>query len=657
MARPSVGAALLVVLLAVSASSLRGDAAQTPAPAPPQGAITGVVYDATTGNPVPAATVSLSKTTGGFSFPRSITDSKGRFIFRGLEPSTDYYLGASRFGYEYTRYGWTGPDQSLATADIARVAVAKDQWVSDIRIPLWRPGSISGHAFDERGEPLVGVAVRAFSRQMVSGQEQLVAGNLATTDDRGRYRLSVLRPGQYVVAVLSVQSTVLQTTGETPATRPVGELQSGGIGGGRGATVSMPAINVDPTHRLVVTNFITPPPPSTDRPRAYPATFYPGVPSIADAAALDITYGVDRANIDIRVAPTPAVRVAGRLVMPAGEPPPALLLRLLPAGMERLGFGAEAATTTVEKDGAFVFLNVPPGTYTLLAQATVMDFTTGSTSTRLPEAPGFPGGSASVGSVNAAPGMEYLARSGPATAFYGRALVAVGADPIGDLVVPMRHTSTVSGRLVFPEGLAIPPGLFASVSMEPANGDPALGQPRGELKEGAFTIGGLLGGVYLFSNGLSSNNPTFMGSLRVASVTWQGRDVSVAGLDASAADDFRDVVITLTDKKIVVTGTVTGPAGRASSVVIAFPADRSRWKNFGWNPRSFATARSSPSGVYRFESLPAGDYYVVAVDPKFSDAWVDPKFLTAAVPFAARVTLSWGDTPTVDLQLATVVIK
>src|SRR5262245_27736104 len=648
MRRSSGTAAALALLLAAASSSLRLSARQTSqTPLQPQGAITGIVYDAVTGQPVPAATVTLAHVdTNVVAAPRSITDSQGRFVFRYLEPAADYYLGARRFGYEYTRYGWSGPDQTLATSDIARIALTKDQWISDIRIPLWRPGSISGRVLDEHQEPLVGVAVRAFSQQIVSGHEELVAGDIVTTDDRGVYRISIRKPAKYVVAVLSVQSTVLQTTAEAQATLAIGQLATGGIGGGRGTSVSMPAVNVDSTHRLVVTNFITPPPPSTERPRAYQATFYPGVTSAGDATAIDVTYGSDRTSIDIHVRPVPAVRVSGRLVMPGGEPPPALLLRLLPVGMERLGFGAEAATTQVEKDGTFVFLNVPPGSYTLLAQASVMDFTTGDESTRFPDAPGFPAGGISVGSVNGAPGMGYLARNGAPSTVYGRESVAVGSDPVAEVVVQMRRTATVSGRLVFPEGLVLPDGLSLSVSVEPATGDPSLGQPRGtvDLKQPdrPFTIPGLLGGVYLFS-GVASNNPTLLGSLRVATVTWQNRDVRYAGLDASAGENIRDVVVTLTDKKITLSGTVTNRSGPSASIVVAYPVDRAQWTNFGWNPRNFATARSSPTGAFRLEYLSAGEYYLVAVDPVYSNAWVDPRFLAAAAPLASRITLNWGD--------------
>jgi hypothetical protein len=513
---------------------------------------------------------------------------------------------------------------------------------------------------DERGEPLVGVAVRLFSIANVSGQQQLVAGDIATTDDLGNYRIGGLHPGKYSVAVLSVQSTVLESTPEAPSTLAIGQLATGGIGGGRGTTVSMPAIEVDGKHRLVVTHFATPPPPSSQEARAYPATFYPSALTITDAASLQIGYSDRRTGIDIQVRPVPAVRVAGRLAMPGGEPAPQLLLRLMPVGLERLGFGAEAATTTVDTDGSFVFLNVPAGQYTLMAQASVMDFTTGDASRRFSDAPGFPAGGISVGSTPAAPGLSYLARSGASASAWARTSVVVGARDISDVVVSMRRTATISGRVVLPEALSLPSTTFLSVSVEPATGDPTLGQGRGAVNmtqpDHPFTIAGLIGGHYLIG-GLASNAPELLSSLRVASVTWQGRDVQYAGIDTANTEDIRDVVITLIDKKIAIKGIVTDKDGPAVAGVIAFPVDRARWINFGWSPSNFATTRSGSSGAFSFERLPEGEYYLVAVDRSQINSWVDPKFLAAAVAFAARVSVKWGDSISQDLAMAQVVVK
>ena len=56
-------------------------------------------------------------------------------------------------------------------------------------------------------------------------------------------------------------------------------------------------------------------------------------------------------------------------------------------------------------------------------------------------------------------------------------------------------------------------------------------------------------------------------------------------------------------------------------------------------------------------SIGAGEYYLVAVDKAQIDSWVESRFLTAAAPFAVRLSVRWGDTRTQDLTVAKVVVK
>jgi carboxypeptidase family protein len=656
--RPSLVAAALIA--AGPAGPIAGPGQVPPPPAPVQtpvssspgaagtpGAISGTVVDAVTRRPVVGAVVTLADLDDRLNVvPRMVTDARGRFVFRQLKPSKGYFLGARRFGYAYTRYGWTAPGQSLTIADIARVPIADGQWVSNISIPLWRLAAINGRVVDERGEPVVGVAVRAFSTRRISGQPQLVAGPIATTDDRGVYRLEDLDPDRYIVAVLSVQSTVLGTTEEAAITRAIGELATGGIGGSRGTTVSGPGIDVDGRHRLVLTNFATPPPPGAGQARAYPALFHPAARTAADALPLEITYGDNRTGVDFQLQPVPAVRVSGRLTAPSG-PVPGLLLRLMPAGSERLGFGSEAATTTVDRDGTFTFLNVPEGNYTLLAKASVMDFTTGSASTRFPDAPGFPGGGISVGSFDSAPGLSYLARNGAPSPLSGRMAVSVGEHDIADLVLTLQPAATIRGRVVLESGAQGTTRML--VRAEPADGDPTLGQPMGETtpNDSSFTIDGLIAGRYVLRTSAS---------MGIVSVMSAGKDLRDAGLDVSAGQNIDDVVVTLTDKLATIQGNVAGRPG-STTAVIAFPAERQQWTNYGWRPPRFRTSRAGPSGAFQLTQLPAGEYFLVAVKPEQIDAWTDPQFLAAASIRATRVSLAWGDKKTLDLTYADITVK
>ena len=666
----------IVTACLAAAATTFGVGPQVPPGAPPRpaeqsgattgtGAISGIVVDALSGTPLAGASVSLGRLDVQRPSPRMVTDSKGRFIFHNLPASADYFLDARRFGYALTRYGWSGPDGTLATNAIRRIPITDGQWVNTITIPLWRYGAISGRVADERGEPVVGVVVRAFGFASIAGQSQIVGGPLATTDDRGVYRISGVKPGRYVVSVLSVQSTVLNTTPEGPPVRAVGELESGGYGGGRGAMVTAPGVDVDGRHRLVLTNFATPPPPADGKSRAYPAVFFPGVPRAADAAPIEVTYGDNRTGVDFQLRPEPGVRVTGRLESRT-ELPASLLLRLMPVGSERLGPGSEAATTNSERDGSFTFLNVPEGNYTLIAQATIVEIGSNNSSLRLAEPPGFPAGGISVGSSRGAPGLSYHVRSGQPSPLSGRASVSVGTTDIANLVVPLHPSVKISGRVVFTEG-GPPEKLILGVTALTADGDLSLGQPRGEGVAGeggmTFEVAGLLGGKYLLSVGpMLRSTPGagmegYSGPMGIVSIVSGGRDVVDTGFDGALGNDFEDVIITLTTKVPTLTGVVRDADGPAPGMVFAFPVERERWVSYGLEPRRLRTGPAGLDGKFKVPDLPQGEYFLIAVDAKDADRWADPRFLAAAAPHATRVSLKWGASVTQDLKIVEVVVK
>jgi hypothetical protein len=343
-----------------------------------------------------------------------------------------------------------------------------------------------------------------------------------------------------------------------------------------------------------------------------------------------------------------AVRVSGRLQSATlAGPFPQTLLRLLPRGHEMLGFGAEAATTVIEPDGQFTFLNVPAGQYTLVVQGTVIDFTTGSHHTaRLPDAPGFPGGNVGVGSLSGAPSLSYLSRLGAALPYWARMPVTVGATEIAGLEVRLHPTVRIRGRVVFADG-ATPPSRGTLVRANPANGDPSLGQPRVYTAANdpthAFTLSGLFAGRYL----LSSDNYAY----RLVSIAHGGRDVTETGFDASEGRDFDDVVMTLTDRKAEITGVVTDNGAPVRAAVIVFPANPARWVDFGFDPPRFRTALTNAAGEFTVTPLPGGDYFVVAVDPSRLDDWTSSAFLAAVAAQATRLTLALDQTARQQLRL------
>src|SRR5262249_23947154 len=160
---------------------------------------------------------------------------------------------------------------------------------------------------------------------------------------------------------------------------------------------------------------------------------------------------------------------------------------------ERLGPGSEAATTIVEPDGSFTFLNVPDGQYTLIAQAGIMDFNSGNGSGWLATGPGFSQGGLSVGSAGP-PGLGFLSRSGKTVPVWGRAPIVVGGQDVTNVVVPLHSTVKLQGHFVVPENAKTPERML--MNAEPANGDPTMGKPFGVVAKGdgsfPFTIEGAM---------------------------------------------------------------------------------------------------------------------------------------------------------------------
>jgi hypothetical protein len=619
------------------------------------GAISGVISDAITGRPLAGAVVALEIIGRGpvGRAPRMVTDPRGRFLFRDLPASNDYLLTASRFGYADGGYGRATVDGSRV-----RIRLADDQWLADANVKLWRLGSISGQIIDEANEPIVGVAVTVYVTKMISGQPYQVVGPVVSTDDRGRYRIPELAPGRYLVCVLSSQSTILAATPDGVPQRAVGELASGGwsANGRLGGAAGAPTIDAGDRHRIAVTHFGVPPAAEAGRPRAYPPTFYPGATAFANAAPIEIGFNEDRHGIDIQMRPAPAARVAGRVIGHT-DTVTNMPLRMMPVGAERLGFGSEVATTLVEPDGTFTFLNVPDGTYTIVGQPTVTEFRVDDSSTRrVPEPPGAMSSQIVVGSVEAAPGLGFLTtRMQHGGGLWARTPVSVNGRDLTDVVVRLNPGLKIRGNVAFEDGTKrASEKEHLWIQAEPANGDPQMGLHVTFNADGdktfAFSFDGLMPGRYLLGRNL--------GRYRVTSIAWQGRDVTHAGLDTSSGD-IDGVVMTVTDKLINVTGTVQNAAGGPGTpgAVIVFPTDRNRWSNYGWSPTDLWSQPIGATGNFRLQYLPAGEYIAVAVGPTQAKAWTDPKFLQAAAAVACRFSVTWGDEKTLSLQMTEVVVK
>jgi len=634
--------------------------AQSPNPFNPQAqpaaradaAISGVIVDETTKQPIADAVVSLGAMVGPREISRAMrhqfSDARGRFVFTGIAAGKGYTIQAAKSGYFDGRYGGS---------HFLPISVADGEWIRNITVTLRRPGSFSGQVFDERGEPVIGVFVRVLSVVRVAGHDRYAVGPLTTTDDRGMYRVGALAPGRYLAMVPSVQASVPVSASPAAVAGMTPEMEAAARNAGRGIPAAPAMMDFDSITRISLGGFPIPPPPQNGRAFTYPVAFSGGA-VLSQAPAVAIESGAERNGVDVRLEPQPAVRISG-VVQGPSEALAGLSLRLLVEGGDDLGMGGEAGTALVAPDGSFSFGGVPAGTYTIETSPHISSYTGHRSSlslfygARLPSPPGLTGLSTIGGSSNEdAVGFSSTTLRGKT--HWARTSLTAGASGADGVVLQLRKTLTIAGRLVGESDPTRPAPSEAPryVNLESATGAVWLGAPRSVYNRtappGEFIIDGVMPGLYHF-RGESQG-------WHITSVTVNGRDHTYTPLDTSTGENFSDVVVTFTNAVQSINGTVTDATGApvAGATVVTFPVEPAQWTNYGLSPPRIKSARTPSSGEYRLRTLPAGDYYVIALPESQSAAWREPGFFQRARGAAVRVTLTPGETKTVALKVTEV---
>jgi hypothetical protein len=202
-----------------------------------------------------------------------LTDSRGRFVLTvrsaGMWRLTGEARGFRTQAYEEHENFWAGIALTPAVPEI------------NLTFRMTPDAVISGIVFDEAGEPVrnaqVAVAPVRPAVQNQNTRRIAMAAN-AQTDDRGRYELTGLNPGEYKLKVDA---------------RPWYATGTGGIGlmrqpvGGNSASAPSP----DPSLDLV-----------------YPETWYPAATSETEAEPLTLTAG-ELLQADFHLTPVPSIHL------------------------------------------------------------------------------------------------------------------------------------------------------------------------------------------------------------------------------------------------------------------------------------------------------------------------------------------------------------
>jgi hypothetical protein len=255
-----------------------------------------------------------------------MTDQDGRFTVPNL-PAGRYTISASKPGFISLTYGARRPGRAGRPYQLGDGERARGL---DFHLP--RGSVVTGHVFDEDGEPLVGAQVRAMRFAYVQGEKRLTPAGSGMTDDRGEFRIYGLQPGTYYVAGATTQAGAVTVTLENVTV----------VGGDAGA----------------------PPTPS-----GFAPTYYPGVTSVADALPVTVGLQAEAGNVDFVLQLVPTARVSGMVTGPDGTPAAGGAVTLSPEDGSTVGrlLGANYGSG-IRSDGSFTVLNVPPGRYIAFAR-------------------------------------------------------------------------------------------------------------------------------------------------------------------------------------------------------------------------------------------------------------------------------------------------
>ncbi len=158
------------------------------------GRISGTVIDASSGDAVRKAIVTLSLQVTPREWATARTDGSGQFKFENL-PAGNYDLRASKQGFGNAIYGANSMRETGKT-----ITLADGEIREGLTLRFIHSASISGRVVDSDGDPAPNMLVqlRRFGRSL--GRRVLVNGPSTNTDDRGEYHLSGIGPGRYVLS-------------------------------------------------------------------------------------------------------------------------------------------------------------------------------------------------------------------------------------------------------------------------------------------------------------------------------------------------------------------------------------------------------------------------------------------------------------------------
>jgi hypothetical protein len=343
---------LVLVVLLLASPTRAGTAQQQATPQSEAPAlIFGYVVRTGTGEAVPGARVTLTRAQGRGQALAAVSDANGRFVIGNIAAG-DYRLEVEREGYVDHEYGQASPNRPGTV-----LVLLPGQRLDDLVVSMVPTGAITGRVFDQNGQALEGVDVRAMRFRYEDGVRVLENARTAETNDLGVYRLYWLEPGEYFVsATFNSNRQQLLRLAEA-LTNAVPEGIQAARGGANPLELFLPQIEQARTQQTA---------------EIYVDTYFPGTYDAARASSVTVLAASEMTAINFTVLPTRAVTVSGRVAGPFSESDGlstsvTLVPRNSMVATTGGGRGRGRGSGGRGQDGSFSISGVAPGSYTLVA--------------------------------------------------------------------------------------------------------------------------------------------------------------------------------------------------------------------------------------------------------------------------------------------------
>ena len=531
----------------------------------------------------------------------AITDDEGRFSIEGL-PAGRFSLSATKPAYVPAAYGASRPGRP----GIA-VALSEGQHLTGLTIAIAHGAAISGTIRNALGQPNPSIQVSVFRE--LPGADFSGVTAIATTNDRGQYRIFGLAPGDYIVATapqyLESREVGVPSTSEVDALFAALEHRQRTASAPSTLPQRVPTANLSPV-------------------------FYPGVLDVTQAAKVTVAAGDDRTGVDIALQFARTATVEGVIVSPVSPTPPVTLAMTLTGPAPPIIGSRPTPPAHIGDDGRFRFTNARPGTYVIQAE------------TR-----------------NIYVADRVISADAGAAMWWARTEVTVNGEDLSGIALTLQPAMHLSGRVTFDATtLPLPADVtkieisllrFVNGWRPMSLGDPFAPSgvpPRAPPGvDGSFSISGIVPGSYTIAAA-----PIPAGWwLRSAIVN--GKDVLDTPLDVgSSGEDVKGALLTFSDRNTILSGTLHAGATpeSASYFIVVFPADRSLWHA---PSRRIQSTRADTEGKFIVRDLPPGDYLIGALTDFDLDDLLESSFFEKLAAASATVTLGEGEQKTQDLRI------